>query len=46
MSAAEIPKLDPDALYELCPDCEDSGKGGCMTCWDEGLVPHACDEED
>jgi hypothetical protein len=42
MSAVDaIPELDPDVLYELCPDCEDRGKG-CMTCWDEGLVVHEC----
>lgn len=46
VSAAEIPTLDPDVLYELCPACEDAGAGGCMTCWDEGLVPHDCPAED
>jgi hypothetical protein len=61
MSAAEIPSLDPDALYEACPDCGGvrtrfewlrrlwdrlCGRqaGGCLTCFDEGLVPHDCPE--
>lgn len=46
MSDDVIPTLDPEILYELCPDCEDEGDGGCITCWDEGLVPHDCPAEE
>lgn len=35
------PELDPDLLYEMCPDCEGGGNG-CMACWDAGVVPHDC----
>ena len=45
MTEDAVPTLDPDLLYELCPVCEDRYEG-CMNCWDEGLVPHACAEED
>jgi len=44
VSLDAIPALDPDALYEECPDCHTAG-GGCTTCWDAGLVPHTCNEE-
>lgn len=43
MSLDTIPELDPDITYELCPDCHDEG-AFCLTCFDEGLVPHACQE--
>ena len=37
-------EMDEDGqLFEACPDCPD--EGGCMTCWDSGLVPHGCREE-
>jgi hypothetical protein len=42
VSADLIPILDPDILYEECPDCPEDG--GCLTCFDEGLVPHDCDD--
>lgn len=45
----EVPELDEDRLYELCPDCGDRdpiSEGGCITCWDEQLVPHACGEDE
>lgn len=61
MSAVEVPTLDPDALYEACPECggvrtrldrlrslwgrlRRRHSGGCLTCFDEGLVPHRCRE--
>ena len=31
--------LDADAIYELCPECRGE-PDGCVTCWDEALVPH------
>lgn len=37
----DVPELDPDTLYEDCPDCEGSADG-CATCWDTGVVPHEC----
>jgi hypothetical protein len=39
--------LDPfEGQYvEICPDCN-GGCGGCVTCFDAGVVPHRCDEED
>lgn len=40
MIETEVPKLDPDIWYEECPDCPADGEGYCITCWDEGLVPH------
>lgn len=42
MSADTIPTLDESLLYEECPDC-DGECGGCITCWDEGLVVHTCE---
>jgi hypothetical protein len=44
MTSDAIPTLDPDLLYEECPDCEGECDG-CLTCFDEGLVPHGCGEE-
>jgi hypothetical protein len=46
MSADSIPTLDPELTYELCPTCNDEGAGFCLTCFDEGLVPHGCPAED
>jgi hypothetical protein len=46
MSADVVPTLEPDLTYELCPACEDKGDGYCLTCFDEGLVPHGCPEAD
>jgi hypothetical protein len=43
MRADEIPTLDPDLLYEECPACH-CACDGCTTCFDEGLVVHACEE--
>lgn len=40
----KMPQLDPETLYEICPRCKGRAQG-CMTCWDEGLVPHRCPEE-
>lgn len=39
-----VPTLDPDLLYEECPDCPKDGF--CLTCFDECLVPHGCPEAD
>jgi hypothetical protein len=32
-------------LYEICPDCE-GWCDTCITCMDEGLVPHCCTEDE
>jgi hypothetical protein len=43
-----VPALDPDLLFEECPDCahiDPSLDAYCLTCFDEGLVPHQCGEE-
>lgn len=32
--------LDSEQTYEVCPDCPEDGY--CLTCMDEGLVPHEC----
>ena len=62
MTPDTIPQLDPDTLYELCPDCggirgrfwrvarvwawlRGERAGFCLTCMDEGLVPHDCPED-
>jgi hypothetical protein len=29
--------------FEVCPHCGGEAEG-CMTCWDEGVVPHFCRE--
>lgn len=41
-SEDEIPEPDPNETYEVCPSCNNEGGGGCMNCWDLGVVPHAC----
>jgi len=46
MSLDAIPQLDEEQLYELCPDCQDEGDDYCLTCFDEGLVPHGCPAND
>jgi hypothetical protein len=40
----EIPELDEDMLYEPCECFERDPitEGGCMRCWDQQLIPHAC----
>jgi hypothetical protein len=43
MNADQIPELDPETWYEECPGCH-GACGGCLTCFDEGLVVHACEE--
>lgn len=43
MSADEIPTLDESLLYEECPTCE-GACNGCLICFDQGLVVHACEE--
>lgn len=44
MIETEVPALDPDTWYEVCPDCG-SEADCCLICFDEGLVPHPCAEE-
>jgi hypothetical protein len=39
-----VPTLDPDLLYEECPDCPEDGF--CLTCFDEELVVHDCEGDD
>lgn len=41
----QVPRLDESILYEECPRCEGRAQF-CMTCWDEGIVPHACPEDE
>lgn len=36
--------LDPEMLYEECPECEGEADG-CLNCLDAGVVPHDCPEE-
>lgn len=41
----DVPDLDPDTLYEACPDCFDRdpiSEGLCLRCFDEQIVPHNC----
>lgn len=35
--------LDPEMLYEECPECEGECDG-CFNCMDAGVVPHNCGE--
>ena len=38
----EVPhmlNLDPDLLYAVCENCAGEG-GGCIDCFDIGVVPH------
>lgn len=30
----------PDGVYEECGECPPDG--GCLKCFDEGVVPHSC----
>jgi hypothetical protein len=38
-----VPHLQEDVAYEECPTCKGGHFKACLTCWDEGLVPHGCD---
>jgi hypothetical protein len=37
----QVPELEP-GIYEECPACGAEG-GGCLTCFDQLLVPHECE---